>query len=154
MERQDKLNAQDPPRFFSNGFSMQRPVDGTVARGHMPYLFIGQPDSAGAYLSNPLAPTKENLELGRRKFSTFCSPCHGYQAKGDARLNGQFPNPPTLHSDKVRNWPDARIYAVIMEGQNIMPSYAKQTIDRERWAIILYIRALQRALNANPGDAQ
>ncbi len=51
---------------------------------------------------NPLTFTKENLDLGKIKYDIYCSPCHGYLGEGDSRLNGQFPNPPTLHSNKVR----------------------------------------------------
>jgi len=35
-----------------------------------------------------------------------------------------------------------------------MPSYETQTTSEERWAIINYIRALQRAKNAKPTDLQ
>ena len=83
---------------------------------------------------------------------TFCSPCHGNFGRGDSRLRGQFPNPPTLHSEKVRNWPDGSIFHVITEGQNVMPSYATQVPRENRWAIIQYIRVLQRAQNAKESD--
>jgi mono/diheme cytochrome c family protein len=99
---------------------------------------------------NPLLPTKEVLERGKSKYLIFCSPCHGNFGNGDSRLQGQFPNPPTLHSDKVRKWPDGNIYHVITEGQNAMPSYALQVPPEDRWAIIQYIRVLQRA--QNPGE--
>jgi mono/diheme cytochrome c family protein len=67
-------------------------------------------------------------------------------------MNAQFPNPPTLHSDKVRNWADANIYHVISNGQNVMPSYAKQISRDDRWAIVNYIRVLQRSQNAKDSD--
>jgi hypothetical protein len=152
MMTQEKLKAQKPSLLFADGIGMRKPVDGTVARGVLPYPFKGQPDSAGKYLVNPLMPTKEVLENGKQKFLTFCSPCHGNFAQGDSRLRGQFPNPPTLHSDKVRNWPDGNIYHVITEGQNVMPSYAPQIARDDRWAIIHYLRALQRAQNAKESD--
>ncbi len=152
MREQSKVTVQEKSTFFADGFGMRMPVKGTVARGKMPYLFKGKPDLAGTTLKNPLLPTKMNLELGKKKFNIYCSPCHGYFAKGDSRLHGQFPNPPSLHSAKVRNWQDGRIYAVIMDGQNIMPSYASQLEYNERWAVILYVRALQRALNAKESD--
>jgi hypothetical protein len=152
MMTQEKLKAQKPSELFADGIGMRKPVEGTVARGVLPYQFKGQPDSAGKYLVNPLMPTKEVLENGKQKFLTFCSPCHGNFAQGDSRLRGQFPNPPTLHSDKVRNWPDGNIYHVITEGQNIMPSYAPQIARDDRWAIIHYLRALQRAQNAKESD--
>jgi mono/diheme cytochrome c family protein len=69
-------------------------------------------------------------------------------------LNGQFPNPPSLHSDKVRNWQDGNIFHVVMNGQNVMPSYAKQISGDDIWAIIHYIRALQRSQNAKDSDLE
>ncbi|MBI5020412.1 MAG: DUF3341 domain-containing protein [Ignavibacteriales bacterium] len=152
MMTQEKLKAQKPSALFADGIGMRKPVEGTVARGVLPYPFKGQPDSAGKYLVNPLLPTKEILEIGKQKYFTFCSPCHGNFGQGDSRLRGQFPNPPTLHSDKVRNWPDGNIYHVITEGQNVMPSYGPQIASDERWAIIHYLRALQRAQNAKESD--
>lgn len=152
MTNQPKLNPQKMSTLFADGFGMRTPVEGTVARGFKPYESYGKPDSLIKIISNPMPFTKEVFELGKKKYDTYCSPCHGNYGKGDSRLNGQFPNPPTLHSDKVRNWKDANIYHVIVNGQNIMPSYAKQINDNERWAIVHYIRALQRSQNALDSD--
>ena len=152
MMTQNKLKAQQPSDLFKDGKGMRSPVEGTVARGFMPYAFKGKPEEAGKYLVNPLLPTKEVLENGKSKFLTFCSPCHGNFAGGESRLHGQFPIPPTLHSDKVRMWPDGRIYAVITEGQNAMPSYAPQISPDDRWAIISYLRVLQRAKHGKETD--
>lgn len=152
MLEQHRINPQTSTTIFADGFAMRTPVEGTVARGTIPYLYSDDPEKAGSLLSNPLIATEENLELGKNKFNTFCSPCHGYFGAGDSRLNGQFPNPPSLHSEKLVQWQDGRIYHVIQMGQNIMPSYAKQLTENEKWAIVLYIRALQRALNAKEED--
>jgi mono/diheme cytochrome c family protein len=43
---------------------------------------------------------------------------------------------------------------VITEGQNVMPSYAAQIPRDDRWAIVHYIRVLQRAQNAKEADLQ
>ena len=152
MMVQDKLKVQQPSSVFNNGIGMRPPVEGTVPRGFMPYPYAGKPEEAGKYLVDPLLPTKEVLDRGKSKYLTFCSPCHGNFAQGDSRLQGQFPNPPTLHSDKVRQWPDGRIYHVVTEGQNAMPSYAPQLSPEDRWAIINYIRVLQRAQHAKESD--
>ena len=152
MMNQEKLKPQKPSAMFADGIGMRTPVAGTVARGFLPYAYAGQPDSAGKYLANPLPATEPIVERGRQKFRTFCSPCHGNFGRGDSRLAGQFPNPPTLHSDKVRQWPDGNIYHVITEGQNVMPAYASQIARDDRWAIIHYIRVLQRAHNAQEAD--
>ncbi len=154
MMEQSKVIAQERSDVFEDGRGMRTPVEGTVARGFLPYKFKNNPEAAGKYLVNPLAATEENLSLGEKKFDIYCSPCHGYLAEGDSRLKGQFPSPPSLHSKKVRNWSDGRIYHVITEGQNAMPSYAYQLSRKERWAVVLYIRALQRSLNAKESDLQ
>jgi mono/diheme cytochrome c family protein len=152
MSDQPKLSAQGESPVFKDGFGMRQPVAGTVARGYLPYQFAGRPDIAGEKLVNPIPVSKQSLQAGRINFDIYCSPCHGYNGDGASRLHGQFPNPPSLHSEKVKNWPDGRIFAVITEGQNIMPSYATQLNTEERWTVINYIRALQRALNAKESD--
>lgn len=151
MMNQSKLTPQHSSELFEDGFGMRTPVEGTVARGFIPYPFMGQANPTEV-LSNPFLPTKENLALGKEKYLTFCSPCHGNFGDGDSRLRGQFPNPPTLHSARAREFSDGMIYHIITNGQNVMPSYASQVTREERWAIVNYIRVLQRAKNAKDSD--
>jgi cytochrome c len=153
MDKQDKTIPQEKSSFFADEFSMRSPVKGTIARGFMPYPFMGV-DSPKVFLSDPLLPTKEVLELGQKKFLTYCSPCHGNLGEGNGRLQGQFPNGPTFHSNAVINMSDGQIYHIITNGRNVMPSYASQITRKERWAIINYIRVLQRAENASEEDAK
>ena len=153
MMTQDKLIPQERSEFFSDGFGMRVPVDGTVARGFLPYEFKGEVNPA-SFLSNPILLTKKSILFGQQKFLTFCSPCHGNFGDGDSRLRGQFPNPPTLHSNRVKEMPDGQIFHIINNGQNIMPSYSSQTTVEERWAIVNYIRVLQRAKNATQSDLE
>lgn len=152
MHYQPRVDPQTDSKFFKDGFSMRRPVEGTVARGFMPYEFKGMPDSLVVVTPNPLPVTQKVLDLGKKRFDTYCSPCHGYYGKGDSRLRGQFPAPPSLHSQKVTNWKDANIYHVITNGQNTMPSYASSISRDDRWAIIHYLRVLQRSQNALDSD--
>lgn len=150
---QDKVMPQTQSSFFEDGYAMRLPVEGTVSRGNMPYLYADDPDTAGELMSNPLLANEETLRLGKEKFNINCSACHGYYGKGDSRLRGQFPTPPSLHSKKVKEeWTDGRIYHVITMGQNVMPSQATRLSPTERWAVIHYIRALQRSLDPQDGD--
>lgn len=151
MANQDRVNPQSKSNFYADNFGMREPVEGTVARGFIPYPYmrIAEPKE---YLINPVLPTQESIALGKRKFLTFCSPCHGNFADGDSRLRGQFPSPPSLHTQRAIDFPDGRIYHVITNGQNAMPSYASQVTRDERWSIVNYIRVLQRAENATTAD--
>ena len=152
MHEQDRVDPQTYSEFFKDGYSNRKPVEGTVARGFIPYEYKGMPDSLLKPFVNPLAPTKEVIARGKNRFDIYCSPCHGYYGRGDSRMRGQFPIPPTLMSEKVRNWKDYNIYHVITNGQNIMPSYEKQVPRDDRWAIIHYLRVLQSSQNAFDSD--
>jgi mono/diheme cytochrome c family protein len=153
MVQQARVDPQEKSEYFSDNFGMRTPVRGSVARGFIPYPYMGNPEPAEV-LVNPLAATNEVLNLGKRKYDTFCSPCHGDFGDGDSRLRGQFPNPPTLHSDRSRQMSDGMLYHIMTNGQNIMPSYAPQVTREERWAIVHYTRVLQRAKNASPTDIE
>ncbi|MBV6513263.1 MAG: DUF3341 domain-containing protein [Ignavibacteriales bacterium] len=154
MSAQFKSNVQSSSTFFADGRTMRTPVSGTVARGYMPYEFAGLTTQPENPLSNPFSPSKAFLEKGKKKYETFCSPCHGNYGDGDSRLREQFPNPPSLHSEKIRTWKDGNIYHVIVNGQNVMPSYSAQLNDEERWAITSYIRVLQKAKNSTEDDVK
>jgi hypothetical protein len=52
----------------------------------------------------------------------------------------------------VSGWPDGRIYHVVTRGQNLMPNYASQILPEDRWAVIHYIRALERSAHPEPQD--
>jgi mono/diheme cytochrome c family protein len=60
--------------------------------------------------------------------------------------------PPTFHSDRLRQIADGYIFDVITRGIRTMPSYADQIRPDDRWAIMVYIRALQRSQNARLED--
>ena len=132
---------------------MRNPVPGTVPRDYTPYRFA-QADTAQAMaeLTNPLPRTAEVLGRGQRVYMTYCVVCHGPKGDGQGYIVPKFPMPPALFSDKVRNWPDGRIFHIITRGQNLMPSYASQILPEDRWAAIHYVRALQRAAHPNPQD--
>ena len=63
-----------------------------------------------------------------------------------------FPAPPSLHTKAARDFKDGRIFHVITRGQNTMPSYADKLTVEDRWAVIHFVRALQRALHPKPED--
>lgn len=132
---------------------MRNPVEGTVPVGYTPYRYaVGDSLLAQTELQNPLPRTPETLARGQKVYMTTCVVCHGPEGDGKGYIVPPFPTPPSLHSDKVRNWPDGRIFHVITRGQNLMPSYASQILPEDRWAAIHYLRALERSHRPLPGD--
>lgn len=132
--------------------SMRKPVEGTIPRGHQPYAYPNDPEAAGRELRNPLKRTRDAMNRGKDMFNTYCIVCHGPSGQGDGSIVPPYPRPPSLLSEKVSTWPDGRIYHVITMGQNLMSSYASQVTESDRWAIIHYIRALQRSQNPSAAD--
>lgn len=132
------LKAQEPD-------AMRLPVKGTVPRDFVPYAYSHDPEGAGRNLKNPLRRTYAVMNRGQELFSAYCAVCHGPGGEGDGSIVPKFPRPPSLQSDKVRGWSDGRIYHVISMGQNLMPSYASQIAQEDRWAIVHYMRALHRS---------
>jgi mono/diheme cytochrome c family protein len=128
------------------------PVKGTIPRGYEPFAYAKDGAAAGRELRNPLRPTMAVLKRGQHIFTTYCMTCHGPAGEGDGSVVPRFPRPPTLQSDKIRQWKDGEVYHLITVGRNLMPSYASQISAADRWAAIHYLRALQRSKHPTPDD--
>lgn len=147
------LKAQRGYDGFGNGASVMMPPENTIARGHKPYR-IESPDEADKKLKNPLPMTRLSLERGREIYNIYCAVCHGTRGLGDGPVVDPFPIPKSLHSEDMLRWGDGHLFHVITAGQGIMPSYAQQVQPEDRWAVIHYIRALQRAQNPTDEDVR
>jgi mono/diheme cytochrome c family protein len=152
MEVQPRLDAQMPDAFFANGRGMQRPPAGTVPRRYMPILDT-IPDDAANTLVNPLPITLPVLERGRLMFNLHCAVCHDRLGTGKARLDSTYQAVPVdLQSGPIRTATDGFLYWVISQGIRTMPGYAADISPDDRWAVVRYIRALQRSQDAPPRD--
>lgn len=154
MDEQEKVLPFRELDQFPSGRSMRAPVTGTVARGHMPELW-STPEEAAELLINPLPATPEVLATGRFFYETNCLVCHGQLGDGEKLLSDAYTAAPTnLHSGALKAAADGHFYAVITEGKNTMAGYGKDIKPLDRWAIVHYVRALQRALDAGDTDLE
>lgn len=151
MDQQDRFEAQEENPFFSDNRSMRMPVEGTVARGNLrqdeAYYEGINPDSSFVEES-PVELTRPLLNRGQGQYNIYCAPCHGRTGAGDGIImEGQygFVPAPSFHLDRIRDMPDGQLYSAIANGIRTMPSYAHQVGVEDRWAIVAYIRALQRS---------
>ena len=136
-----------PDMYWTKGLKYQQPgmkppVPGTIARGQYPIPETMTMEEFGKTHQNPLRRTEAVLERGRHVFNSTCIVCHGPEGEGNGFIVPKFPRPPSLQSDKIRNYPDGNIYYIISRGQNLMSSYASQILPQDRWAVIHYIRAI------------
>lgn len=152
MHNQPKLNAFRSSDFFADGRGMRPAVAGTVARGHLPPAF-NTPEEAGAMLGNPLPFTEKTAERGRKVFNDHCAVCHGQVGDGVSLLSRAYgAKPANLLSNELSARPDGYIYGVLVKGKNAMPSYAPDLDENDRWAVVHYVRVLQRSQNAKDED--
>jgi len=161
MKRQNKFKPQLENAIYPDRRDSRVPPDGTVARGHLqedtPYftgmvgdLYVGK---------NPLFD-QPNLDLdavlhkGEMRFNTYCSPCHDKQGSGVGIVPLHVPTwqPANLMEQRVVEFADGEIFNVVSNGRRSMPAYKYQVSVEDRWAIIAYLRVLQRAWHASPND--
>lgn len=107
---------------------------------------------ASSALKNPVPINDQSLRYGKMMYETNCIVCHGEDGAGMGYIVPKYPQPPNLNSARARDWTDGQIYHVITNGQGTMGSYKSQLKPEERWAVVNYVRALQRAEYPEPTD--
>jgi mono/diheme cytochrome c family protein len=146
MMEQPALKAQDFHPQDREKSSMLVPPIGSWPKNRPPYLYWNQPETAGQKLQNPMAQDAEITQTGRTHYNNFCMVCHGEAGKGDGPVADKW-KPiviPSLMTDKIRNYPDGRIFHIITAGQGLMGSYISMVPEeKDRWAIVNYIRQMQ-----------
>lgn len=151
MDQQNRFEAQEENSFFEDNRGMRMPVEGTVSRGNLKAdkaYYQGINGDSSFVESIPVNVTKSFLKRGQNQYNTYCAPCHGITGDGQGIIMvgryGYVPAP-TYHMDRLRDIEDGYIYSTIANGIRNMPSYAHQVAVEDRWAIVSYVRALQRS---------
>lgn len=182
MVRQMKVRAQAPLGFFADGRGARVPVPGTIPLGYeMPKASDQPSPSAGSpaqentkshlgfgngpeYYNTgqmgtnwgtglPVPVTAELMARGQQRFNINCAVCHGMTAAGDG-ITKQYglTTVVSLQDDRIRKMADGEIFNTITHGKNTMLAYGPNVSVPDRWAIISYLRALQRSQNATAAD--
>lgn len=159
--------AQDPNPEFADGLTLQRPAEGTIARGYFPLMDDGGPletvlpwekMSAGARarwvalrapwdfdkLEKPAQAAL--LARGKAVFMNVCATCHGAGGTGSTPVTKRGVPPPTrLQDAKLAAHTDGQLYHVITLGKGNMAAHANHVTRDDRWKLIRYVRTLMAA---------
>jgi mono/diheme cytochrome c family protein len=179
MVRQMKVRAQAPLAFFADGRGIRPPVTGTIPIGYeMPKAEVkaNTPEnpthippqlafSAGTDYVNtgrmganwgtgiPLPVDEKLMARGRERFTINCTACHGPMGDGNGVVKQLgLATVQSLQQDRIRTMSDGEIFNTITNGKNTMMAYGPNVTVNDRWAIIAYLRALQRSQNAGAND--
>ena len=166
MDFQPKYKSDQAMDLFGDGRENRGEITGTVARGSLEaddLFYRGiehSPDGDHWTVKFParLTINDQLIKRGRNRFEIYCTPCHGYDGRGtgavpqrvaasggawQARNLVDAGNPVAIHM------PNGQLFNTISNGYNTMMGYAAQIPHADRWAIVLYVRALQRSQNAS-----
>lgn len=148
MQQQPRYDTYASSSFFDDGKAMREPPNGTVPYSRESAL--GPPVDGvvdGEYVTRfPVPVTRQLVALGRSRYDSICGNCHGIRGDGDTVVATYMARkPPSLHEVRIRTLPQGRIYRVIREGYGLMPSYAAHVTKDETWAVVAYVRALERS---------
>jgi hypothetical protein len=158
MDRQPYYKPQSRSAFFADGRT-DRPIPaGVVARGRLrldsAYYEGREADGQWVHgLPERVTITHAFMERGRERYDIYCTVCHG--ALGDGRgivTQYGWGGPVSLHSDVFRDMPEGEIYNTITHGKNTMFGYGDKLEPEDRWAVVAYVRALQRAQRGRVED--
>ncbi|WP_221030852.1 c-type cytochrome [Actomonas aquatica] len=158
MDRQSKYQPQGESAFFADGRA-DRPIPaGTVARE----IIIGDAHlTTGRNADGEFAagfPASLDIDeafilRGQERYNIYCTPCHGTLADGRGIVTQYgWGTPANLHSDTFRAQTEGELFNTITHGKNTMFAYGDKLVPEDRWAVIAYVRALQRSQNGRLSD--
>jgi mono/diheme cytochrome c family protein len=167
MDHQAKYKPQAESKFFADGRA-----DRPIPAGAVPYgrstekadpgflkaddaLYAGK-NADGSFVKGfpaGIEVTRELVARGQNRFQIYCAPCHGALGDGNGitKSYGMVATP-TYHDDRLRGMAEGEIYNTITNGKNTMFAYADKLSPEDRWAVVAYVRALQRAAHATIDD--
>lgn len=101
--------------------------------------------AAAAAVKNPLAGNTTVVADAKAVYKTTCAPCHGEKGKGDGpaavALN---PKPADHTSAAIQAESDGSLFWKITTGRGAMQAYKTQLTDKQRWALVNFIRTLKK----------
>ncbi len=179
MDRQPRYNAQHKSDFYADGRAARQHVEGTVPQGFVqPGLYSTTQGNNARKLTGPAGfgnfPTYADtgkigevwgdgiplpelnvavLERGRERYNISCAVCHGEVGDGNGVVSKYgFGGIANLQEARFRTMADGHIFQTITHGKGNMGAYGSNITVEDRWAIIAYIRALQKSQNASIND--
>jgi len=166
MDRQAKYKPQAESKFFADGRADRPLPAGVVPRGRTvepdqgflradDFLYRGRTATGEFARGFPPALTidEKRMERGRERYTIYCAPCHGAlgDGQGITKAYGMVTTA-SYHDDRIRKMAEGEIFNTITNGKNTMSPYADKLSPEDRWAVIAYVRALERAREGTLAD--
>jgi len=155
MDRMPKYHPQAKSAFFADGRSDRLPVEGTVARGsYYEDEYYGTGKNGEAFGKGfPIEVNNDAISRGEERYNIYCTVCHGAAGDGDSitKKYGML-TVANLNDQRLVDYTDGQLYDVVKNGKGLMLGYGDRLSVEDRWNVVLYVRALQRAANGSVDD--
>lgn len=161
MDNQTRFKAQHSNTYFADQRAMRPAIAGTVAVGEsrLDDVFWRGMNADGSWSEvypSELTVDQAMVERGQERFNIYCSTCHGYTGNGKGMIHqraeslnqGTWVPPTSIHLEYVKAQPHGQLFNTITNGVRNMYGYGHLIDVDDRWAIVAYIRALQRSQQA------
>lgn len=88
----------------------------------------------------------EVMARGQERYAIFCAVCHGATGAGNGMAQKFGVNTvQSLLQERLRLVSDGEMFDTITHGKNTMLGYGDRIPVPDRWAIVAYVRALQKS---------
>ncbi|MFM7323034.1 MAG: c-type cytochrome [Armatimonadota bacterium] len=160
MWQQPRVNPLSRSDFHADEAGSRPVVEGTVAQGREDFtdsfhtgLEGGKPiaDIPESVARTHFASKAAMLDRGQDRYTVYCTPCHGTFGDGNGfialRGLGYWQKlPAKFKQPRLVDAKDGYLFGVISKGKGAMYGYAARIPDpADRWAIVSYLRVLQKA---------
>lgn len=165
MDNQERYTAQQAaPMLFRDGRASRPQVSGTIARGDLredAHFYRGKvADDWATTYPEQVDVTLPFVQRGQERFNVYCAPCHGLGGAGNGIVSQRafeldtagWVQPTDLTTDTILGRAHGDLYNTITNGIRTMAPYGDQISVEDRWAIVSYIRALQRSQRGTIDD--
>ncbi len=165
MDFQEKFKTQTYNALFADGRSMRPQEEGTVATNQVRgdnhrYRGLTKDGEWAAGFPKDFVLDEAKMNRGQERYNIYCQPCHGAAGFGQGLVHeratklkaAKWVQPSSLHQDYLRAQPEGKLFNTITYGIRNMPGYGWAIPVEDRWAIVAYIRALQRSQLADLKD--
>lgn len=166
MDHQAKYKPQAESRFFADGRADRPAPPGTVPRGRTEdadpdYLraddakYRGRNPDGSFVRGFPVEINVDFIRRGQDRYMIYCAPCHGALGDGNGITKSYgMAVTPTYHDARLRDMAEGELYNTVANGKNTMLGYADKLSVSDRWAVVAYVRALQRAHHGRMADVE
>ena len=155
MDRMPKYHPQAKSAFFADGRTDRLPVDGTVPRGtDYEDEYYGTGKNGEVFGKGfTIEVDYDAISRGEQRYNIYCAVCHGAAGDGDSitKKYGML-TVANLTDQRLVDYADGQLYDVVKNGKGLMLGYADRLTVEDRWNVVLYVRALQRAANGTVDD--